>query len=288
MAAIASDLIDVTSSSACVVCHGSSALAGVLCEACRTRLTCPTGLIPQQIASSCDGVGDVVLVDQWGRALGVGTATTIGRSTSHGGITILDASVSRMHARLFRHSETWRLRDLGSANGTSVNGASISECEVQPGDVIHVASIGFAFVHAPARRPSTAALEVATRVQRGDGAAAPKSTVKILSSTSGGFIEIEHVRTRLSPPQIALVELLASRMIAESAQPEPMRGFVRSAELRVKLGAGTELLEGGIKQLVRRVRRRLLELGCGDLIEARRGHGYRLRVAPEALKTAQS
>jgi DNA-binding response OmpR family regulator len=63
---------------------------------------------------------------------------------------------------------------------------------------------------------------------------------------------------------------------------------VRSAELRVKLGSGTELLEGGIKQLIRRVRRRLLELGCGDLIEARRGHGYRLRVAPEALTTAQS
>jgi hypothetical protein len=288
MVATASDLIAVASPSSCVVCDGSSVLAGVLCEACRTRLTCPTGLIPQQVYSSCDGTGDVVLVDQWGRALGVSTATAIGRSTSHGGITILDASVSRMHARLFRHSETWRLRDLGSANGTSVNGVSITECEVRPGDVIHVASIGFAFVHATARRPSAAALEIATRVQPGDSAAPKSKAVTILSSGSGGFIEIEHVRARLSPPQIALVELLASRMIAERAQPEPMRGFVRSAELRVKLGSGTELLEGGIKQLIRRVRRRLLELGCGDLIEARRGHGYRLRVAPEALTTAQS
>jgi pSer/pThr/pTyr-binding forkhead associated (FHA) protein len=285
----------VTSSipSSCVACHGSPALAGLLCDTCRARLTCPTGLIPQQVYSSCDPEGDVALVDQWGRELAVGTSTVIGRSTSHGGITILDASVSRLHARLVREHGAWRLRDLGSSNGTSVNGSSITECAVRAGDWIRIASIGFAFVARTASGAGARLQDIATRVRPADEAAAspPKSLAVVILGTggAGGIIEIEHVRTRLSRPQLALVEVLATRMVADRHQPEPVRGFVRSAELRAKLTSdGGELLDGGIKQLVRRVRRRLLALGCGDLIEARRGQGYRLRVAPEALARLQA
>src|SRR5213079_3066521 len=47
--------------------------------------------------------------------------------------------VSRQHAELFKDPfERWWVRDLGSRNGTRVNGVRISESIVQPGDVLEV------------------------------------------------------------------------------------------------------------------------------------------------------
>jgi hypothetical protein len=48
---------------------------------------------------------------------------------------IAEASVSRRHAELRREGERWMLRDLGSLNGTRVNGIRVvDETEVRPGD----------------------------------------------------------------------------------------------------------------------------------------------------------
>jgi len=46
-----------------------------------------------------------------------------------------EPSVSRRHAELRRAGEHWLLRDLGSRNGTCVNGVRVlEEIEVGPGD----------------------------------------------------------------------------------------------------------------------------------------------------------
>ena len=46
-----------------------------------------------------------------------------------------DDCVSRRHAQLWREGERWFLRDLGSRNGTRVNGMRVIESvEVRPGD----------------------------------------------------------------------------------------------------------------------------------------------------------
>ncbi len=43
--------------------------------------------------------------------------------------------MSRRHAQLWRAGERWFLRDLGSRNGTRVNGMRVLEdVEVRPGD----------------------------------------------------------------------------------------------------------------------------------------------------------
>jgi hypothetical protein len=43
--------------------------------------------------------------------------------------------VSRRHAQLWREGERWFLRDLGSRNGTRVNGVRVTDdAEVRPGD----------------------------------------------------------------------------------------------------------------------------------------------------------
>ena len=64
----------------------------------------------------------------------------IGRS-SQADVTVSDPSMSRTHARVFHEAETWRVEDLGSRNGTTVNGRPVTDpCEIRSGDVIGIAS----------------------------------------------------------------------------------------------------------------------------------------------------
>jgi hypothetical protein len=63
-----------------------------------------------------------------------GARLTIGRAPSCDCL-VQEESVSRRHAELRREGERWLLRDLGSRNGTRVNGTRVIEdVEVRPGD----------------------------------------------------------------------------------------------------------------------------------------------------------
>jgi FHA domain/Domain of unknown function (DUF1707) len=53
-------------------------------------------------------------------------------------LVLADDTVSRRHAELRIADGCWLLRDLGSSNGTWVNGRRVMEAEVRPGDVIHL------------------------------------------------------------------------------------------------------------------------------------------------------
>ena len=62
------------------------------------------------------------------------TRVTIGR-TNECDCVLTEPTVSRRHAELRREGERWLLRDLGSRNGTRVNGMRVLEAtEVHPGD----------------------------------------------------------------------------------------------------------------------------------------------------------
>jgi hypothetical protein len=74
---------------------------------------------------------------------GGGTRFTIGR-TRECDLCLTDLSVSRMHALLVRREDGWVLSDLGSHNGTRLNGWLVREpVPVHPGDRVEFGSMVF-------------------------------------------------------------------------------------------------------------------------------------------------
>lgn len=76
--------------------------------------------------------------------------------------------VSREHAVVVKEGKSYRLRDLGSTNGTLVNGEPIDDVELCGGDIVVIADHEFIFVDAEAG----SARRMATQVMTGAGAAA--------------------------------------------------------------------------------------------------------------------
>lgn len=68
---------------------------------------------------------------------GAGTEVLIGRH-HRCDVVLADLSVSRLHARLVFRDEKWILQDLGSTNGTVVNGSDVGRCELRPGDLLAI------------------------------------------------------------------------------------------------------------------------------------------------------
>ena len=69
-----------------------------------------------------------------------------GRATDERGSTILRlARVSRRHATLQRQSGRWRVEDLGSTNGITVNGKPCNSATVRSGDVISLGGLEIRF-----------------------------------------------------------------------------------------------------------------------------------------------
>jgi pSer/pThr/pTyr-binding forkhead associated (FHA) protein len=223
---------------------------------------------------------------------------------------ILDASISRHHAHLVREGDRWRLRDLGSSNGTFLNDHQVTEVTaVAHGDRIAIGAVGFYLVCGLGEIPvvevdstiittirslKRADLRPGTGTERSDGVPTfvereqtdeglPVVAMKISepSGGGGGILEIGDLSVQLSTNQAELIGLLARRMLDEAHQPAQVRGFVRSSELLASLSWDShEPDENHIKQLIRRARRLVMKAGLGDLIESRQRFGYRLRMIP--------
>ena len=66
-----------------------------------------------------------------------GSVKTVGRST--GAELIVDAAlVSRLHCQLTATGESLHVKDLGSTNGTFVNGTRVTTAELKDGDKLAV------------------------------------------------------------------------------------------------------------------------------------------------------
>ena len=56
-----------------------------------------------------------------------------------------DSNVSRRHAELTRNAAGWHIADLGSTNGTRVNGMRVSEQDLANGDAITMGLVTLTF-----------------------------------------------------------------------------------------------------------------------------------------------
>jgi hypothetical protein len=56
-------------------------------------------------------------------------------------IVIDGSNVSRRHAELLFRDGVWVIRDLGSTNGTTVNGSPVGRSELRPGDIVGLADL---------------------------------------------------------------------------------------------------------------------------------------------------
>jgi transcriptional regulator with PAS, ATPase and Fis domain len=77
--------------------------------------------------------------------IGRGPAREVRRRGRTVELTLADHEMSRMHARVRRQIGGWEVTDLGSKNGTSVNGEGVARATVADGDVIEVGSIMLVF-----------------------------------------------------------------------------------------------------------------------------------------------
>jgi len=64
---------------------------------------------------------------------------TIGRG-ENAGITLADPGISRMHARIVREGDDFVVEDLGSTNGTEVNGQLVKRRRLADGDRVRLGS----------------------------------------------------------------------------------------------------------------------------------------------------
>lgn len=78
--------------------------------------------------------------DQGATAPVTGSRFTIGRLPSCG-LALEDTTVSREHAALVRRGASWWVVDLGSTNGTKVNGRRAAEQPIGPGDRLELGDV---------------------------------------------------------------------------------------------------------------------------------------------------
>jgi hypothetical protein len=184
-------------------------------------------------------------------------SVTIGRSPDCD-IVLDDRQVSRIHARVSWRGDHYEIEDLGSKNGTHLNGRDVVTPQpLHDGDEIQIAlSYKLAFVDAGATAPLLFEEERAERGLRLDVAGHQV------------YINGKLLLPPLSAQQYRLLELMAN-----SARVVGRDDIVRAV--------WPDAVEGGVSEqsidaLVRRLRERLNELDPEhQYIVTMRGHGFR-------------
>ncbi|MEX2264930.1 MAG: SpoIIE family protein phosphatase [Bryobacteraceae bacterium] len=134
----------------------------------------------------------------------VAERVSLGRSRDNDLCYLEDAGLSREHLLLERTGAEWAVRDLGSKNGTSVNGARIDGRRVlRPGDRIAAGHLELTF------SPEVGSSEQVVVFEKADGDSPSTSTVVTNLQT---LLAEERAGGKLSPTGMALE--MATRMRA--------------------------------------------------------------------------
>lgn len=274
---------------ACLCC-GAGAEVGTLCRACSLEVAPCDGMIPDHVRSNVETTdAEAWMVDGFGIAHALAAKTAIGRH-QEGELIVLAASVSREHARLERTEAGWTARDLGSRNGTFVDGARVQgRVPLVKRTVVKIGDVPFWFlsevVHEPITPPSMATGSVAGGLVRfvtrhGElelcvvGSSDVATGGSLLSRAAGaeGWAE-----RGLAPLEFQLLRALCARAHEEAASPSTVRGCVATKQLARDLPFQSRYAnEENVRQVVRRLRAVLGELGAEALLAVAPGRGYYL------------
>jgi len=102
----------------------------------------------------CDGI-DVITHDL------IGDVITIGRTPSND-VVIDHPTVSWQHAALTKSPSGYRLKDLGSTNGTQIDGVSITDAELKDGAEIRFGYVTGVFRDATASTDQVRGMQVSS------------------------------------------------------------------------------------------------------------------------------
>jgi len=261
----------------------------VLCRTCALEVAPCEGLIPDHIRSTVDSTdAEAWVIDGFGHAHAIGATSSIGRNLDSQ-LVVLASSVSREHAELARIADGWTARDLGSRNGTFVDGArTVGRIVMPPRARLKVGDVALWFlaevVTEPPGRPMMATetssgllpyhlvhCETELCVVIGDDVAAAGA---LMWRPRGGENWAER---SLAPLEFQLLRALCMRAHDEAASPSAIRGCIPTKQLVRELPFQSKYAnEENVRQVVLRLRGVLSDVGAAGLLAVAPGRGYYL------------
>ena len=182
-----------------------------------------------------------ILIPSADRERTLRSPTVIGSDPAQADVVIEDPSIAARHAVLTADGTQWRIADLGSAHGTFVDGERVTE-HVLTGR--HEVMLG--------------RHRVAIVVER---------AVRLVEHPAMSVLARGDAQVALEPLELAFVRALAAA-----------GAFVRSSDLAHLVPGTADLATPMIRQLARRLERKLAALGEPPVIESCERRGYRLRA----------
>lgn len=185
----------------------------------------------------------------------------IGRGKDSG-LVVPDRQVSRHHARIRRTDRGYLLEDLGSKNGTHLNGAEVTEAVLlQDGDEIQIAlALKLIFIGIAATIP----LESTNLSKLG------LARLRMDEQAHRVWVGEAEIDPALSPPQFRLLTLMYENPERVVTRDQIVENVWPDSE-------GEGVSEQAIDALIRRLRERLSEIDPEQsYILTVRGHGFRL------------
>ena len=151
-----------------------------------------------------------------------GARLSIGRAPDND-LQLDDRPVSRYHALIFHRDDQWHVNDLGSNNGTLVNGEQVVSAALKHGDEIRIGGVVLVLHLEPEEKPQTGETSDATPLS--------EITQTISLDDIGRFYSLQRAATEsLSQKDRRLHYLLAIAELAVSARSIPLlfEGLVQS------------------------------------------------------------
>ncbi len=263
----------------CIRCGAETSL-GSLCEVHSRAIASCDDITAEQIVSRSPDEPALWFIDQWGATHGLAETVSVGRSADCE-FAVLHHSVSALHAQIeVSDSAVARVVDRGSLNGTFVNGERVRNGKLFDGDVLRFGDVSFFFSTTPV--PTVPSLggtgrTVPTRADELVFSAkvqAANEELELVQRFGGGIVRGREVELELGRLEFSLLQILTQR---RAERRDPSLSFVSSQELSAQLDfQSVDADSDNVRELVRRVRRKLKAAAIPDLIESRQGVGYRL------------